>query len=177
LRILPPSFKSEEHINQSHIDHFDSNLKGRRRHKYTNLMLACSACNLSKLAKEICDPKEPARRLLNCTLENEFPEHIIENDSCEWVSRTSPGAYHILSLDLNESAHVKRRSRRKSVLNELLKLESSAIKYRGSLHPDAVANLLSTLNELRSQLKTAVPMPTINGLMPLDTRLGKAGAF
>ena len=158
---------SDEHINQSHVEHFDSALKDRRRHRYSNLMLACSACNLSKLAKAVFDPKEPIRRLLNCTVENEFPEHVVENESSEWVAKTPAGDYHIRAVDLNEPAHVRRRSRRRAVFSELLKLETSAIRYKGSIQPDALNTLLSTLSELRDQLRTAIPIPTEKGLLIL----------
>ena len=53
------------------------------------------------------------------------------------------------------------------MFSELLKLETSAIRYKGSIQPDALNTLLSTLSELRDQLRTAIPIPTEKGLLIL----------
>jgi len=128
-------------------------------------MLACSACNLSKLAKRVFDPAAPERRLLKCTEENEFPEHIVENERCEWVSMTPAGDYHLRALDLNERSHIKRRKNRKLLYENLKLLETNAVKYLGPVHIDALKEFQRTLENLRQPLKTCVPFPTESGLV------------
>ena len=67
------------HPSQTHVDHFDCKLHGRKRHR-SNLMLGCAACNMSKHDKPVVNPFDKQQRLLNCTEETEFPTDIYETD-------------------------------------------------------------------------------------------------
>lgn len=156
---------AEQHTNQSHVEHFNPHLPGRRKHQYKNLMLGCSACNLSKLFKPIRDPLAPERRMLNCTKENEFPEHILENDVGEWQGRTEAGDYHITSMDLNEASHIRRRLRRRAALERVSSIQASAITYTGSVERTALKELEKTLAFLHEFLETSVPLVTETGLV------------
>ena len=83
------------HPSLDQVDHFNCKLRERQRHQYKNLMLACAACNLSKHDKPIANPFDKEQRLLNCTEENEFPEHIIEMEDGQWEAVTKAGEYHL----------------------------------------------------------------------------------
>src|SRR5437899_167860 len=51
------------HPSLNHVDHFNCKLHGRKRHQYTNLMLACGACNMSKRDKPVRNPLDHEQRL------------------------------------------------------------------------------------------------------------------
>src|ERR1044071_8543470 len=69
---------------EMHLEHFDAHATGKARERYSNYMLACGACNLTKLAKYTVNPFDRRQRLLNCTVENEFPGHIFEDEDGHW---------------------------------------------------------------------------------------------
>src|SRR5688500_331196 len=100
------------HQNQVHVDHFDCHKRNRKRNQYKNLMLCCGGCNLNKHFKHAVNPYNSKQRLLNCTEENEFPEHIEEHESGVWLGKTDEGQYHIDSIELNEPALIKLREER-----------------------------------------------------------------
>ncbi len=152
------------HANQTHVDHFDCRLHGRRRHQYANLMLACSACNLSKHDKPVRNPLATSQRLLNCTKENEFPEHIVENDTGEWIPRSDAARYHIAAINLSERSHRRKRWHRRKLLEQIVHLNQVAIQYRGA---DAFAShnrVMAIIRSIAAELEDAVPMVTAHGL-------------
>jgi len=79
------------HPSQDQVDHFNCKLKERKRHQYKNLMLACATCNHCKHDKPTVNPFDKEQRLINCTEENEFPDHIWERDDGQWEAKTKPG--------------------------------------------------------------------------------------
>jgi hypothetical protein len=157
---------TQEHPNQSHVEHFNSHLPNRKKNQYKNLMLGCSACNLSKLTKFVTDPIATDRRMLNCTIENEFPTHIIENEiTCKWDPQTPAGDYHIMCMDLNEGSHVRRRERRRKIVEHILKLEANAVHYSGPLLISHLTELNKTIQLLKDEIRNCVPFPTKTGLI------------
>jgi hypothetical protein len=157
----------EQHINQNHVEHFNAHLPERQKNAYKNLMLACSACNLAKSYKKVADPLAPERRLLNCTLEKEFPAHIVEDPkTCKWEAKTEAGDYHLRSIDLNEQSHVRRRARRREIADRVKALRATSIQYSGEIHVNALTELNITLKTLSDQIKNCVPFPTDQGLQP-----------
>jgi hypothetical protein len=164
-----------QHTNQTHVEHFDSHLPGRKKHYYSNLMLSCSACNLSKLGKPVRDPLDKTRRMLKCTEENEFPEHIVEDPTSSiWEPKSPAGDYHITSMDLNESSHIQKRQLRNELIRRITTLRSGAKKYYGSLAMDAIDGLLSILQSLESEMGIALPVPTEGGLKEVSEIVNSA---
>ncbi len=96
------------HPSQNHVEHFDCKLKERKKHQFKNLMLACVTCNTCKHAKPVVNPLNSEQRFLNCTLENEFPEHIEEVPDGQWRAKTDAGNYHLESIGRQERCHVQK---------------------------------------------------------------------
>lgn len=155
------------HANQTHIDHFDAHKPNRSRHAYENLMLACSGCNLNKHDKFVRNPFNKKQRLLDCTKENEFPQHIVEDRSGLWVGKTDEGIYHIATIELNEPALVRNRVARRELSERLKALEAqTSFTYTGSVDATSLAALSSLLQTVRKQLETSIPLVTDSGLQP-----------
>jgi len=137
---------------QSHVEHFDCKLKGRERHFYKNLMLACATCNMSKHDKPVKNPFDKEQRLLNCTEENEFVEHIRETEDGQWEALTPAGHYHLESIGLREDCHRNKRRARKVMLENIAQLCKTAVEYRShnpvGLHKEMMASIRSMLTVL-----------------------------
>ncbi len=129
------------HPSQTQVDHFDCKLPPRKRHQYVNLMLACAACNRVKHDNPIRNPFDPEQRLLNCTEENEFPNHIAEADDGQWVPLTKPAVYHLEVIGLTEESNRKKRLARREVALEIQKICSMAVTYKAS-NPKALHDQL-----------------------------------
>jgi hypothetical protein len=148
------------------VDHFDAGIKDNViRNQYSNLMLACMACNMMKSNKRNFDPKRPENRMLNCTKENEFPDHIVEDQEGQWIGKTPAGSYHITCTDLNERSRVSLRKQRRAVLMQLRELEQP-LQYTGSMDLSALRSTLEMIRLVREDLQSAVPLPTETGLIP-----------
>jgi hypothetical protein len=158
-----------QHANQTHVDHFDAHKPNRTRHLYKNLMLACSGCNLNKHDKFAQNPFNARQRLLDCTKENEFPEHIVETKEGVWTGKTDEGNYHIATIELNEPALVRTRAARNELAQRLKALEARAFKYTGSLDTTSLAALESLLDAVRRELKSSIPLVTDSGLLSETT--------
>jgi hypothetical protein len=151
------------HPNQTHIDHFDCKLPEKKRHRYRNLMLACSACNLSKLDKPVVNHYNPRQRLLNCTEENEFNGHIFEDENGQWNGISDEGIYHLESLNLREECHRKKRKLRKGIANQIYQLCSTAIQYKSHNPVETHHALMDTARQLLNDLDSFPPLITENG--------------
>lgn len=153
------------HPSQTQVDHFNCKLRERKRHQYENLMLACSACNLTKHDKPVVNPLDREQRLLNCTQENEFPEHILEKEDGQWEPVTKAGEYHLESIGLREDCHKQKRAARRRIVEQILILCSTAIKYETS-NPAAIHyQVMDTLRELLSHLDNFPPLVTGEGIL------------
>ena len=158
----PSDFRSPS---ENHIDHFDCKLRERQRHQYKNLMLACSACNISKHDKPVVNPFDSDQRLLNCTEENEFPTHIVEAADGRWHPVTKAGEYHIESIELNAECHRNKRSARRRITEEILKTCTTAIQYRAT-NPRATHDaIMNMLRLILNHLNSFPPLVTDRGLI------------
>lgn len=164
------------HPSQTQVDHFNCRLRERSRHQYKNLMLACSACNLSKHDKPTVNPLDKEQRLLNCTEESEFPEHILETDDGQWEPRTKPGEYHLESIGLRETCHKQKRAARRRIADQILSLCTTAVQYQ-TFNPAEVHNqMVETLRALLSHLDSFPPLVTEDGVMGAREWLEARGA-
>lgn len=152
------------HPSQQQIDHFNCRLGGRRRHQYKNLMLACAACNLSKHDKPIANPFDKEQRLLNCTLEHEFPEHIVELPNGQWVPKTKAGEYHLRSIGLQEPSHQNKRGARRMVAERIRSLCLDAIQYQTQNPIEIQRQLTETIAGLIRHLDAFPPLVTHSGV-------------
>jgi hypothetical protein len=157
----PSEFRSPS---QTQVDHFDCKLKGRRRHYYKNLMLACATCNLSKHDKPIVNPFDSRQRLLNCTEENEFLGHIREEADGQWMPITQAGLYHLESIGLTADCHRKKRHARKMMAERILMLMTTAVQYEAVNPWDVHSELMSTIRELLQILKNFPPLVSEKGV-------------
>jgi hypothetical protein len=146
------------HPNQTHVDHFNCKLNERRRHQYTNLMLACSACNLSKHDKLVFNPFDREQRLLNCTEESEFPEHIAEGEDGQWHALTKAGRYHLETVGLTESCHKQKRKARREAAKKILEICTTAVKFETETPAGVHDLLLSTAAMILTHLDNCPPM-------------------
>ena len=157
----PKEFRSPS---QTQVDHFDCKLKGRKRHYYKNLMLACAACNLSKHDKPIINPLDSEQRMLNCTEENEFFDHIQEDADGQWTAKSNAGYYHIESIGLTADCHKKKRFARRIMSERILALLTTAVQYQ-AVNPREVHNqLMGTVRDLLQTLGNFPPLVTQDGV-------------
>ncbi len=164
------------HPSETHVDHFDSSLRRKReRHSYPNLMLACSTCNHCKAGKPTVNKLDATQRMLNCTKEDEFPGHIIEDEDGCWVPLTGSGKYHLLAIDLNERCHVNKRLARREAAKRVVALCQTAIQYRAENPAQTHRELIQTISYLVAQLKNFPPIVTEGGLKGLDEWLVEQG--
>jgi hypothetical protein len=153
------------HPSLNQVDHFDCNLRGRKRHQYLNLMLACVACNLSKHDKPVRNPLDKEQRLLNCTIENEFPNHIVEKEDGQWEPLTKAGYYHLESIGLREQCHKQKRAARRRIAEQILELCTKAIQYK-AVNPAEIHNqMMDTMRLLLEHLRNFPPLVTEDGVM------------
>ncbi len=153
------------HPSQTHVDHFNCKLHGRKRHQYKNLMLACAACNQCKHDKPVVNPLEPRQRLLNCTEETEFPGHITEAEDGQWHAQTSAGEYHLAAIGLGESCHQAKRAARRNMAQRILALLTEAIHYQGSNPADLHRQVLEMVRAIVGQLDKFPPLITERGVV------------
>lgn len=156
----PKEFRSPS---LNHVDHYDCKLRGRERHYYKNLMLACAACNLSKHEKPIVNPLNSSQRMLNCTEENEFTGHIIEKEDGQWEATSDAGYYHLETIELTQDCHKKKRQIRRLMAERVRSLFSTAIQYKTD-------NPIEVHNEMMSTIRTL--MDTLDNFPPLVTEQG-----
>jgi hypothetical protein len=143
---------------QNHVDHFDCKLKGRKRHFYKNLMLACATCNMSKHDKPVKNPYDKEQRLLNCTEENEFVEHIRETEDGQWEAMTPAGHYHLESIGLREDCHKNKRRARKVMTEGIAKLFKTAVEYRSHNPVDLHNEMMTAIRSLLMELENFTPI-------------------
>lgn len=163
------------HPSQQQVDHFDCKLTGRRRHQYKNLMLACATCNLSKHDKPVKNPFDKEQRLLNCTQESEFPEHITETNDGSWIAQTKAGEYHIVSVGLQEPTHRRKRSARQIMAARVLSLCKDAIQYQAQNPYELQRQLKSTIIETLGLLAAFPPLVTGSGVQTVRQWLSTHG--
>jgi hypothetical protein len=153
------------HSSQTHVEHFNCKLQGRKRHQYKNLMLGCAACNMSKHDKPVVNPFDRSQRLLNCTEETEFPAHIRETADGQWEARTPEGEYHLASIGLQERCHQLKRGERQRMAQRCFALLTQAIQYQ-SYNPAALHNqLLGTVRDILGLLERFPPLVTDQGVL------------
>lgn len=163
------------HPSLNHVEHFDCKLKGRARHQYKNLMLACAACNLSKHDKPVVNPLDKTQRLLNCTEETEFPQHIHENANGEWEGITPEGEYHLAVVGLQERCHIAKRHSRLQIAQRIHSLLKQAIQYQ-TQNPEAIHNeIMGTVRDLLGVLDKFPPLVTDQGVMTVREWLKTQG--
>jgi hypothetical protein len=155
------------HPSLTHVDHFDCKLHGRKRHQYKNLMLGCAACNMSKHDKPVVNPFDKRQRLLNCTEENEFPQHIRETEDGQWEPITPAAEYHLAAIGLRESCHKAKRAERRKMANRIFSLLTHAIRYE-SHNPAGLHNqVISTVRDILTLLDKFPPLITDNGVITI----------
>ncbi len=153
------------HPSLNHVEHFNCKLHGRRRHQYGNLMLACAACNLSKHEKPVVNPLDRRQRLLNCTEETEFPEHIEETEDGQWRACTPEGDYHLTCIGLQESCHRNKRRERLKMAKRILSLLTQAVRFE-TQNPVAVhQEVLGMVRDLLNLLEKFPPLVTERGVV------------
>ena len=163
------------HPSQSQVDHFDCKLRERVRHQYRNLMLACAACNHTKHDKPVVNPFEHAQRLLNCTEENEFPEHIFETPDGQWHPASPAAEYHLACIGLREGSHQAKRSSRRQAAHQILSLLKEAVHYRHA-NPASLHNqVMDTISVFLAQLDAFPPLVTEHGVQSVRDWLVSQG--
>ena len=163
------------HPSLNHVEHFNCKLRERARHQYKNLMLACATCNLSKHDKPVVNPLDKAQRLLNCTEETEFPEHIRENRAGEWEAMTPEGEYHLAVIGLQERCHTTKRYERQKIAWRILSLLKQAIQYQ-TQNPEAIHNeIMGTVRDMLGVLDKFPPLVTERGVMTVREWLKTQG--
>jgi hypothetical protein len=111
------------------VDHFNPRRKKDHIHKYSNLFLSTSYCNVSK-SNQWPTNKERANgiRFLNCCKEVDYGVNIFEDpDNHEVVGITSAGRYHVDACDLNADHFTKERKKRAEIW-EVLEQRQIALK-------------------------------------------------
>ena len=155
------------HPTQDQIDHFNCKLKERLRHQYNNLMLACAACNRTKHDKPIVNPYDKAQRMLNCTEENEFVEHIVEQENGQWEGKTDAGIYHLETIGLREECHRKKREARKKLAERIVKLYTTAVEFKSANPAETLQQLKGTISDILDTLDSFPPLVTAGGMIPV----------
>lgn len=114
------------------IDHFNPKLKGRARHSYKNLLLACRICNSSKSdIWPTADQRRRDIRFINPCGEMDYGVHIFEDpETHELVGETPAGKFQIDICDLNNETFIHERKARSLLLASL----KSPLKFKGSWH-------------------------------------------
>ena len=163
------------HPSLNHVDHFNCKVHGRRRHAYKNLMLSCAACNVTKHDKPIINPFDERQRLLNCTEENEFPEHIRERGDGQWEAATLQGEYHLTVIGLQEECHRLKRNERRRMADRLLGLLTQAIQYESHNPPELHHQIMDMVSGLLTMLDKFPPLLTDKGVQTVREWLNGQG--
>ena len=140
--------------NNIEVDHFNPDLRGKRRHDYSNLLPAESVCNGSKLAFWPTEEQRAAGiRLLNPFEEQDFGNHICEDiDSHNLIGMTPTGRFHIIKLKLNAPHFVDERRRRYQMHKEF---SGCKLLPKGADNP---ISAVEALNVYKQQLALMIPM-------------------
>src|SRR5580693_3085136 len=96
------------------VDHFNPKHKPDCLQEYSNLFLSAGHCNNAK-SDYWPTNKDRAQggRFLNCTKEQDYGEHILEDpDTHEVVGVTPAGRFHVLNCDLNAPHFIDERTKR-----------------------------------------------------------------
>lgn len=168
----PDEFRLPSH---NQVEHFDCKISGRRRHQYRNLMLGCVACNFTKRAKPKTNPFDKRQRLLNCTEENEFLGHIVEEEDGQWKALTPEGEYHLTCIGLTESCYRSKRVERRRMATRLLALLTQAIRYESHNPPDLHKETMSMIRGTLGLLEKFPPLVTDAGVLTVREWLDKQG--
>lgn len=163
------------HPSLNHVDHFNCKLRGRKRHQYANLMLGCAACNQEKHDKPVRNPLKAEQRLLNCTNECEFPEHITETADGQWVARSEAGKYHLASIGLTEKCHMKKRAARREMAERILELCTTAIRYEAHNPAEMHEQVMQMVRCILKQLESFPPLVTDEGVVTVREWLRAKG--
>ena len=163
------------HPSQNHVEHFNCKLHGRKRHQYKNLMLGCAACNISKHDKPVVNPYDKRQRLLNCTEENEFPEHIVELADGEWAARTPAGEYHLVSIGLHERCHQAKRAERRRMAQRVYSLLTQAVQYESYNPAELHSQILGSVRDILGLLDKFPPLITDRGVVTVREWLIQQG--
>jgi len=133
------------------IDHFDPTLKGRIRHRYSNLFLASRYCNNKKHGNwPSPEAQSKGVRFLNCCREQDYGEHIFEDPGTHQVVGVTPaGKYHVRILDLNAPHLVDERAER-SRLRKLLYQDRKIVRESSAA--------MRAFHVLETQLGYLIPM-------------------
>ena len=96
------------------VDHFNPNRKPDYFQEYSNLFLSTGHCNNAKSDRWPTNKdQDQGLRFLNCTKEQDYGEHILEDpDTHEVVGVTPAGRFHVLSCDLNAPHFIEERTKR-----------------------------------------------------------------
>ena len=138
------------------VDHFNPNLKGLRRHEYTNLF---PATRHSNGAKSDLWPSGKLKRMgvrfLNPTKEQDYGVHIFEDAvTHELVGASPAGRYHIRCCDLN-APHLVQERRDRAQLSKILGDYFVTAKVNLSKLGDG--KLVDASSVLRAILATMIP--------------------
>jgi hypothetical protein len=163
------------HPSQNHVDYFNCRLRPRNRNKYQNLMLACVTCNTCKHDKPVVNPLQKEQRLLNCTEENEFPRHIVEEADGRWKPVTPAGQYHIVSICLDERCHTQKRAWRRRITHQILELCTTAIQYQSHNPLKTHDTLIQTIRQMLALLDNFPPLITDKGVLTARDWLRQEG--
>lgn len=152
---------SLQHVNRvgfkiMEVDHFNPNLRGLARHKYSNLFPATRHCNG---AKTDTWPKphfaKLGARFLNPTKEQDYGVHIFEDPvSHQLVGTTPAGKYHIRCCDLNAPHLILERAERaqlRRILNDY------PVTARLPIQISNHGQLLDASSVLRAILENMIP--------------------
>ena len=163
------------HPSLNHVEHFDCKIHGRRRHAYKNLMLACAACNQTKHDKPVVNPFDKRQRLLNCTEENEFTEHLREHDDGQWEAATPAGEYHLAVIGLQESCHRAKRRERRRMAERLRDLLTQAIQYKSHNPPELHRQIMEMVRGSLALMDKFPPLVTDSGVISVRDWLKQQG--
>ena len=117
---------------------------------------------MSKHDKPVNNPFSKEQRLLNCTEENEFVEHIRETEDGQWEAMTPAGHYHLESIELREDCHRNKRRARRVMTVEIAKLFKTAVKYETHNPAELHNQMMTTIRSLLAELEKFPPL-IVNG--------------
>jgi hypothetical protein len=163
------------HSSLNHVDHFDCELTGKKRHRYENLMLACVTCNFCKRDKPLRNPFEKTQRLLNCTEETEFPKHIQEGSNGQWNALTPEGHYHLQVIGLTERSHENKRRARRENAEQIRSLLKNAIQCQSGNPAAVIREVIAVTRGILELLEGFPPLVTPNGVMSIREWLSQEG--
>lgn len=121
------------------------------------------------------NPSDNSQRLLNCTEENEFPEHVVETDDGQWMGKTPQGEYHLAAIGLQENCHKTKRQARRKMAERILGLLTQAIQYESHNPPGLHKQVMGTVLDTLDVLENFPPMVTENGVKPVREWLAEKG--